>query len=77
MNRHLPLPEQPKPEEKKPEEVKTEPKGKHRHIVDENIIDAFKMRNNFLYPIKMVIFQYCDSNIELLPIIPIIYLIVR
>ena len=60
MNRHLPLPEQPKPEEKKPEEVKTEPKGKHRHrnIVEENIIYAPKMRNNFWYPIKMVIFQY-------------------
>ena len=65
MNRHLPLPEQPKPEEKKLEEVKTETKGKHRNIVDENIIDAPKMRNNFWYHIKMVIFQYCDSNFGL------------
>ena len=75
MNRHLPLPEQPKPEEKKPEEVKTETKGIlyniHRHIVDENIIDAFKMRNNFWYHIKMVIFQYCDSNLDFSFLLPI------
>ena len=28
------------------------------------------MRNNFCYPLKMVIFQYCDSNIELFSIAP-------
>ena len=33
--------------------------------VGENIIATIKMRNNLWYPLKMVIFQYCDGNIGL------------
>ena len=40
------------------------------YTVGENIIATIKMRNNFCYPLKMVIFQYCDSNIGLFSIAP-------
>ena len=38
--------------------------------VGENIIGAPKMRNNFWYPVKMVIFQICDKNNKLQKIAP-------
>ena len=40
------------------------------HTVDENIIATIKMRNNLCYPLKIVIFRYCNSNIGLFPISP-------
>ena len=38
--------------------------------VSENIIVTIKMRKYYWYPLKMIIFQYCDSNIGLLLIAP-------
>ena len=38
--------------------------------VGENIIATSKIRNNFCYPLRIVIFQYCDSNIGLFSIAP-------
>ena len=40
------------------------------YTVGENIIATIKMRNNFCYPLKMIIVQYCDSNIGLFSIAP-------
>ena len=39
--------------------------------VGENIIATIKMRNNVCYPLKMLFFQYCDSNIRLFSMLPI------
>ena len=40
-------------------------KTAYASTVGENIIANIKMRNNFWYPLKMVIFQYYDSNIAI------------
>ena len=41
-----------------------------RDKLDKNIIGAPKMRYHFWYPIKMIIFQYCEDNIGLFSIAP-------
>ena len=41
-----------------------------RTTVDENIIVTIKTQNNFCYALKIIFFQYCDSNIELFSITP-------
>ena len=40
------------------------------YTIGENIIGAPKMRNHFLCPIKLLLFQYCDNNIRLFYIAP-------